>query len=92
MSLENRAFPRITVTKKAEDSLRAGHPWVYDAELTEGLPEEETAYDGELVDVVSGKGRYLGTGFYNSHSKIRIRLISTNANDRFDEAFQELAK
>ena len=89
MSLEQRGYPVIRVTKKAEDSLRAGHPWVYDAELTEGLPEEETAYDGELVDVVSSKGRYLGTGFYNSHSKIRIRLISTNANDRFDEAFWE---
>ena len=85
----SRDFPAISVTKKAEDSLRTGHPWVYDAELTGGLPENPTDYDGELVDVLSSKGRYLGTGFYNSHSKIRIRVISTNANDRFDEAFWE---
>ena len=39
------------------------------------------------MDVVSRKGRYLGTGFYNHHSKIRIRVISNNTNDTFDEAF-----
>ena len=39
------------------------------------------------MDVVSRKGSWLGTGFYNSHSKIRVRLISRNANDKFDEAF-----
>ena len=79
-----RAYPKITVTKKAEAALAGGHPWVYDAELlgTEGEPE-----NGGLVDVVSLKGKYLGTGFLSESSKIRIRLISRNANDTFDEAF-----
>ena len=45
--------------------------------------------NGDLVDVVSQKDRYLGTGFINDHSKIRVRLISRNANDKFDEAFWE---
>ena len=58
-----RAYPKITVTKKAEAALAGGHPWVYDAELlgTEGEPE-----NGGLVDVVSLKGKYLGTGFLSS--------------------------
>ncbi|MBR5981579.1 MAG: class I SAM-dependent rRNA methyltransferase, partial [Firmicutes bacterium] len=43
--------------------------------------------NGGLVDVVSLKGKYLGTGFLSESSKIRIRLISRNANDTFDEAF-----
>ncbi|MBR4165398.1 MAG: class I SAM-dependent rRNA methyltransferase [Lachnospiraceae bacterium] len=79
-----RAYPKITVTKKAEAALAGGHPWVYDAELlgTEGEPE-----NGGLVDVVSLKGKYLGTGFLSESSKIRIRIISRNANDTFDEAF-----
>lgn len=50
-------------------------------------PAKERPENGELVDVVSRKGSYLGTGFYNAHSKIRVRLLSRNANDRFDEAF-----
>ena len=81
-----RGYPRFTVTPKAESAILRGHPWVYDAEIlsVEGTPE-----NGKLVDILSKKGRYLGTGFLSEQSKIRIRLISRNANDRFDEAFWE---
>ena len=79
-----REYPVFTVTPKAERSLRAGHPWVYGEEVT----AVEGAYqNGDMVDVVSNKGRYLGTGWVNDHSKIRVRIISRNANDTFDEAF-----
>ena len=37
----------------------------------------------------SRKGAYLGTGFWSEHSKIRVRLVTRNANDRFDAAFWE---
>ena len=82
---QNRGYPQLTVTKRAEHSIIKGHPWVYYNEIT----AEQPFADGELVDVVSQKGSYLGTGFANSNSKIRVRLISRNANDRFDEAFFE---
>ncbi len=83
---KQREFPTITVTRKAQAALEGGHPWVYDAELltpSEGIP------NGSFVDVVSDKNRYLGTGFISEKSKIRIRIISRNANDNFDEAFFE---
>ena len=81
-----RSYPRFTVTPKAEASILRGHPWIYDAEIltVEGTPE-----NGNLVDILSKKGRYLGTGFLSEQSKIRVRLISRNTNDRFDEAFWE---
>ena len=79
-----RGYPTYTVTPKAENAIVKGHPWVYDAEILN--IEGETA-NGGLVDVISRKGRYLGTGFLSQQSKIRVRLISRNANDRFDEAF-----
>ena len=82
----DRGYPRYTVTPKAEASLLRGHPWVYDAEI---LNIEGETENGGLVDVLSKKGRYLGTGFLSQQSKIRVRLISRNANDRFDEAFWE---
>ena len=81
-----RSYPAYTVTPKAEAAILRGHPWVYDAEITSVSGE---AVSGDLVDVLSKKGRYLGTGFFSPTSKIRIRLISRNANDRFDEAFWE---
>lgn len=80
----SRPYPTITVSEKAELSLRGGHPWVFEDEVrsTSGVPA-----DGGLVDVLNGKGKYLGTAFYNSTSKIRLRVISNNANDKFDDAF-----
>lgn len=80
-----REYPQVKVSKKAEHAIIKGHPWVYFNEITEAQPFE----NGELVDVVSQKGSYLGTGFTNENSKIRVRLISRNANDKFDEAFFE---
>ena len=79
-----RPYIPVSITPKGEAALVKGHPWVYEAEVT-AVGGEVT--DGDLVDVLSRKGSWLGTGFYNSHSKIRVRLISRNANDKFDEAF-----
>lgn len=79
-----REYPRFTVNKKAEAAIRRGHPWVYGEEV---LSHEGDYENGGLGDVVTEKGVYLGTGFINDHSKILLRLISSNANDRFDEAF-----
>ena len=47
---------------------------------------EESIQNGSLVDVFAGNA-YMGTGFYNANSKILVRLLSRNANDRFDAAF-----
>ena len=79
-----RSYPRAEVTEKGEKALRGGHPWVY-AEEIKGIDGEYE--NGGLADVFSRKGRYLGTGYINDHSKIRIRVISRNANDRFDRDF-----
>ena len=81
-----RNYPVVTITPKGEKMLTGGHVWVFADEVTnlEGAPQ-----NGSLVDVRSQKGKYLGTGFYNEHSKIRVRVVSKNANDRFDDAFWE---
>ncbi|MBQ9151782.1 MAG: class I SAM-dependent rRNA methyltransferase, partial [Clostridia bacterium] len=84
--MKHRTFPRAVITAKGEKALRGGHPWVYCDEIID-IPSPPI--DGDLVDVYSSKDKYLGTGFYNSHSKIRIRILSRNANDSFDESFWE---
>ena len=81
-----RKYAKFFVTPKGERAARGGHPWVFGEEVTK--IEGEYA-NGDLVDVVTSKGKYLGTGFVNDHSKIRVRIISTNTNDKFDEAFWE---
>lgn len=79
-----RIYPKATVTEKGEKALRGGHPWVYAEEITELSGEYE---NGGLADVFSRKGRYLGTGYINDNSKIRIRVFSRNTNDKFDRDF-----
>jgi 23S rRNA (cytosine1962-C5)-methyltransferase len=81
-----RTYPKFCITKKGERAARGGHPWVYGEEVVRA----DGGYaNGDLVDVVTEKGKYLGTGFVNDNSKIRVRLISTNTNDKFDEEFWE---
>jgi len=79
-----RNYAKLTVTPKAEHAIRRGHPWVYGEEVTSSLGSWD---GGDIVDVLSSKGRWLGAGFVNNNSKIRVRIISRNTNDRFDEDF-----
>ncbi len=67
------------------DRIIAGHPWVYGNEI---LRLTVPAADGDLVQVKDHRQRLLGTGFYNSKSKIGVRLL---APDRItpNEAFFE---
>lgn len=83
---QNRQYPRLTVTVKAERSIKKGHPWVYGEEVAD---VDGSYRPGDWVDVIGREGNYLGTGFVNDHSKIRVRIVSRNANDCFDRAFFE---
>ena len=80
----DRPYPFVTIDARGAKRAQQGHPWVFDNEIT---AQEGALEDGALCDVRSPKGRYLGTGYYNSHSKIRVRLLSQNANDKFDQSF-----
>ena len=79
-----RSYPKFIITAKGTRWVEQGHPWIYEGEI---VREEGDCANGALADAVSEKGKYLGPGFVSRHSKIRLRLISHNANDRFDEAF-----
>lgn len=81
--MKRRDLPNVTVTEKCRRRTASGHPWIYDNEIT--AADGVTA--GCITDVVSEKGRYIGTGFYNPASKIQVRIISRNTNDRFDADF-----
>lgn len=81
-----RKYAKFYITQKGERAARNGHPWVFADEITK---IEGSYTNGDLVDVVTQKGKYLGTGFVNDNSKIRVRIISANTNDKFDEAFWE---
>ena len=82
--MSNRNFSVCTITEKGEKLLRGGHVWVYADEV---ISIDAPVENGAIVAVCSRKQKFLGLGFYNENSKIRIRLITRNANDIPDEAF-----
>ena len=79
-----RNFPLIVVSDKCARFLQGGHVWVYGNEIIDCPYGIE---NGDIVDVTSRKGRYLGSGFFNAESKITVRILSKNANENFDPAF-----
>jgi 23S rRNA (cytosine1962-C5)-methyltransferase len=69
---------RILLRKNQERRIKAGHPWVFSNELWK---KPSDILPGEVVEVADGRGHYLGTGFYNGHSLISVRLFSRDKRD-----------
>ena len=74
-----RNYPVVTVSEKAEKSVKGGHPWVYGSEI---LSSDPSYVNGEIVDVCSQKGRWLGAGFINDHSKITVQIGRASCRER----------
>ncbi len=66
------------ILKNKEKRTLYGHPWIFksDIERIEG-----DCQPGDVVDVYSYKGRFLGRGYYNPQSQIAIRLLTREQED-----------
>jgi 23S rRNA (cytosine1962-C5)-methyltransferase len=60
------------------------HPWVFDTAIER---IEGQAADGDVVEVVSDKHKFLGRGVFNPHSRLRVRLYAWQAQQPLNEAF-----
>jgi 23S rRNA (cytosine1962-C5)-methyltransferase len=79
------ALPTVLLKPGEADRIVAGHPWIYHSEI---LRVTAPVVDGGLVQVKDHRQRLLGVGFFNSRSKIHVRVLSP---ERFElnEAFFE---
>ncbi len=68
----------VTLKPGKDIPLRAGHPWVFSnaVERIEGAPGP-----GDLVRVHAANGHSLGLGTWNGMNSIRVRMLTTNANE-----------
>src|SRR5437773_4394201 len=78
-------LPTVLLKPGEADRVAAGHPWVYQSSI---LRLSRPAGDGELVQVKDHRQRFLGVGFFNSKSKINVRILAPNRVNP-DEAFFE---
>lgn len=79
------SLPTVLLKPGEADRVVAGHPWIYEGSI---LRLTRPAQDGDVVQVKDHRQRFIGTGFFNSHSRIRVRLLAPERVEP-DEAFFE---
>lgn len=71
-----------TVTLKSD--FNPSHPWIFQKNVEK--PVYKIA-SGTVVDVLDQSGKWVARGFYNKHSRISIRVLTTNPNEKIDYDF-----
>jgi 23S rRNA (cytosine1962-C5)-methyltransferase len=79
------ALSTVILKPGEADRVLAGHPWIYQGAI---LRLTQPVEDGAVVQIKDHRQRLLGTGFFNSKSKINVRLLSHDRVE-IDEAFFE---
>lgn len=75
---------KFFLRKKIGDRVMNGHPWIFATELG----DSEGSYEpGDIVEVYSSNGSFVGKGYINPASQIRIRLLTRDKQEQIDEQF-----
>ena len=64
-------MPTVTVSPRGEQRIRAGHPWIYRADVT-GVD----AAGGDVVAVIGPRARHIGTALFSDRSQIAVRMLT----------------
>jgi 23S rRNA (cytosine1962-C5)-methyltransferase len=79
------SLPTVLLRPGEADRVVAGHPWIYQGSISRLT---QPAEDGAVVQVKDHRQRFLGVGFYNSKSKINVRVLDRDrveVNESFFE-------
>jgi 23S rRNA (cytosine1962-C5)-methyltransferase len=79
------SLPTVLLKPGEADRIVAGHPWVYHGSI---LRLTQPPADGALVQVKDHRQRFLGVGFFNSKSRINVRVLAPERIE-IDENFFE---
>ena len=80
------SLPTVLLKPGEADRIIAGHPWIYHGEI---LRVTQPPADGGLVQVKDHRQRLIGTGFFNSKSKIVVRVLSPDRVEVDERFFEE---
>jgi len=72
---------RVVLKPRKAQPFFGRHPWVLDTAVAE---VEGVAADGDIVDLISDKGRFIARGLYNSRSRLRVRLYTWDHGEALD--------
>ncbi len=63
----------VKLSPKRDRATRHRHPWIFAASVESVTG---SAAPGDVVDVTDARGELLGRGYYNEHSRIRVRMLT----------------
>lgn len=75
---------KVTLKRNEGRTISQGGLWVFDNEID---TVNGNYQNGDIVELVSYKDDFIGYGYINDNSKIRIRLLTRNQNDSIDKEF-----
>src|ERR1043165_9865947 len=80
------SLPTVLLKPGEADRIVAGHPWVYHGGVLRLTAQPK---DGDIVQIKDHRQRFLGIGFWNSKSKINVRVLSHDRVE-IDHAYFEV--
>lgn len=75
---------QVCLKRGEEQDVFSGSLWIYDNEIQWCT---DSCYDGCIVDVLDSRRRFIARGFFNSLSKIVVRVLTRDPEEAIDEAF-----
>lgn len=77
-------YGQVCLRRGEEGDIRSGAWWIFDNEIAW---VDELCHDGEVVQVVDYRLRPLAYGFFNSRSKIAVRILTRGGEEQIDADF-----
>lgn len=86
--------PAAVISRRAADRLRAGHLWVYRADLEALIPALGRAQvvAGELLTLLDNRRIPLGTALYSAASQLALRKVSGHPRVSRGEYLQDISE
>ena len=76
-------IPTIQLKPGKEKRVYTLHPWVFKSDIDKEL---NGCTAGDIVDIISSKGKFLARGYYNPNSQIALRIMTYNEEEAVDRA------
>ena len=77
-------YPKVCLRRGEETGVRAGKPWIFENQLDWA---DDVCKDGGIVDVLDSRMRFAARGYFNSKSKITVRVLTRDPDEEIDRDF-----
>lgn len=79
-----KEYPKVIISEEGEKWLNNGQMWMYRNNVVD---LDESIENGELVNIETVNGRYMGTGFLSKQSHITVRILTKHKNEEINRDF-----